>query len=139
MWAPFGKRLSDSRIGMVTSAGAYVVDAQPSFDLERERREPTWGDPTWRAIPHDSAQGELGMAHLHVNGADALADHEVVLPLRALDALVADGEVAAAAESHVSVMGYQEAGLRGWRQETAPAIVDHFARQGVDGVVFAPV
>ena len=43
-----------------------------------ERREPTWGDPTYRVIPHLCPQ-PLAMNHLHVNTADVLADRNVAL------------------------------------------------------------
>jgi hypothetical protein len=36
-------------------------------------------------------------------------------------------------------MGYQEAGLEGWRRETAPAVVDLLRDDGVDGLILAPV
>jgi hypothetical protein len=47
--------------------------------------------------------------------------------------------VGAAAPAHVSVMGYQEAGLDRWRHETAPAVVALLQDQRTDGVVLAPV
>jgi D-proline reductase (dithiol) PrdB len=139
VWSPFEPRLSEATVMLVTSAGLYRRGEQPSFDGDRERREPTWGDPSWRLIPRATEQGELAMMHLHVNPDDVLADHEVALPLRALDRLVADGIVGASAPTHVSVMGYQAAGLRAWRERTAPAIVDVARGDGVDGVVLAPV
>ena len=139
VWAPFEKRLADTRIALLTSAGLHVLGEQEPFDADRERREPTWGDPTWRAIPHSAPQGGLGMTHLHVNDADVLADHEVALPARALDGLVADGVVGSATEHHVSVMGYQEAGLEVWRKQTAPEITSLLRDEGADGVVLAPV
>jgi hypothetical protein len=79
------------------------------------------------------------MSHLHVNSADVLADRNVALPVDLLDDFVAEGQVGAAARSHLSVMGSQEAGLRIWREETAPALVELFRDQGCDGVVLAPV
>ena len=139
VWAELQPRLADASVAMVTSAGLYRRGEQESFDLEGEKRNPFWGDPTWRAIPQSVAQGQLAMAHLHVNDADVLADHGVALPTRALADLVADGQVGAAAAEHVSVMGYQEQGVDVWRRETAPAIVEHLRGQGVDGVVLAPV
>ena len=51
VWAPFDKRLQDSRIALLTSAGLYVKKSQSPFDLDRERAHPAWGDPSWRAIP----------------------------------------------------------------------------------------
>jgi D-proline reductase (dithiol) PrdB len=125
VWAPFERRLSDSTIALVSSAGLDVRDRQEPFDADRERREPTWGDPSWRAIPADAPQGALGVTHLHINTADILADHEVALPARALGGLVEDGVVGGSSRTHISVMGYQEAGLRVWRAETAPAMIEH--------------
>jgi hypothetical protein len=138
VWAPFEKRLADSTVALLSSAGLYVEATQPSFDLERERDEPLWGDPTWRAIPSATKQGELGMAHLHLNPADTLADHEVSLPLRTLDALVTDGVVGASSPTHYSVMGFQAAGLEGWRESTAPEIVERLRAENVDALVLAP-
>lgn len=138
-WAPFGKRLAEASVALVTSAGLHTADQAP-FDLERERREPAWGDPSYRAIPAAARTGDLGMAHLHVNDADVRADQEVALPLAALQRLVDEGVVGAAAPQHVSVMGYQgQGGLDAWRDETAPAVVELLRAQGTDGAVLAPV
>jgi len=139
VWADFVPRLADARIALVTSAGLYLKDAQPSFDGERERNEPTWGDPTHRVLPSDVASGALGMMHLHVNNADVLADHNIALPSAVLDELAAEGVVGGSTAHHVSVMGYQQAGLDVWRQETAPAIAALLRDEGADGVVLAPV
>lgn len=138
VWAPFEGRLASSSIALLTSGGLFVKGEQEPFDLDRERAEPTWGDPTHRAIPHGVAEGRLGMCHSHVNTADTLADRNVSLPMDVLDDLVADGRVGSTAPSHVSVMGFQAAGLQVWRGETAPAIVELLRAQGSDGVVLAP-
>ncbi|MDQ3107375.1 MAG: glycine/sarcosine/betaine reductase selenoprotein B family protein, partial [Actinomycetota bacterium] len=138
VWAPFEKRLSGAKMALLSSAGLFVQGEQESFDLQRERGEPGWGDPSWRAIPASTAQGELGMAHLHVNDTDTTADHEVSLPLRALDALVDDGIVGASAATHYSVMGYQATGLNDWRRTTGPEIAARLRREDVDALVLAP-
>ena len=139
VWAPFAKRLAEASIALVTSAGLHVEGEQEPFDAERERREPTWGDPTHRVIPGELAGRTLGMTHLHVNPADVLADRNVALPVDVLDSLVAEGVVGAAGPDHVSVMGFQQAGLEVWRARTAPAIVEVLRDQRTDGVVLAPV
>lgn len=139
VWARFEPRLADATIALVSSAGLHVVADQEPFDLEREREDPFWGDPGWRAIPATTPGKGLGMSHLHVRNDDVLADPEIALPARALDALVDDGTVGAAAAEHLSVMGYQQAGLEAWRTDTAPAMVERLRGQGVDGVVLAPV
>ena len=35
----------------MTTAGISVEGLEPPFDAEREKREPMWGDPTYRRIP----------------------------------------------------------------------------------------
>ena len=138
VFAPSEKRLAEGTVALLTSAGVYLKDEQPPFDMDREREDPGWGDPSWRAIPRDTPQGALGMTHLHVNPADTLADHEVSLPLRTLDGLVRDGVVGASAPTHYSVMGYQQAGLEEWRATTAAEIVARLREEQVDALCLAP-
>jgi hypothetical protein len=138
VWAPFEKRLSESRIALLSSAGIYLKGQQPSFDLEREQSHPDWGDPTWRAIPSSAGGGELGVAHLHINDEDILADPEIALPMRLLDELAGEGVVGGAVAHHVAVMGFQDRGLRDWHDTTAPEIVAHLREQGADALILAP-
>lgn len=142
VWAEFEPRLSDARITLLTSGGLYLGDEQEPFDGERERREPTWGDPTYRLIPHGVEQDRCAMMHLHVDNDAVLADRNIALPDAVLDELAADGVVGGATDQHVSVMGYQgygEDALGAWREETAPAIVEHLRDMRTDGIVLAPV
>jgi D-proline reductase (dithiol) PrdB len=138
VWAPFEKRLAEAKVALLTSAGLYLKATQPSFDGEREKREPTWGDPTWRAIPAGVTTAQLGMMHLHLNSADVLADHDIALPTTVLAELVREGVVGAASDRHISVMGFQQAGLEAWRGTTAPEIAAALREEGADGVVLAP-
>ena len=139
VWAPFEARLADASIALISSAGLSLEGEQPPFDVEREKREPSWGDPTHRVLPHALGDRQLAMNHLHVNSTDVMADRNVALPVDVLDELVAEGRVGSAAPSHVSVMGYQEFGLQVWKDTTAPAIVELLRAQGSTGVVLAPV
>src|SRR5206468_955111 len=106
---------------------------------ERERAEPTWGDPSYRVLPSSLAGATVGMTHLHVNNDDVLEDPEIALPAAGLAALVASGRAGAVADRHYSVMGYQEAGLAGWRTQTGPAIAGHLRDDRADGLILAPV
>jgi len=129
--------LGQSRIGLLTSAGLYLK-SQPTFDVERERANPEWGDPTWRLIPAGAEPADLAMAHLHVNDADVLTDPEIALPARMLEQLVTEGVVGSATPEHVSVMGYQERALEVWRDKTAHELVAHLRDQAADGLILAP-
>jgi D-proline reductase (dithiol) PrdB len=139
VWAPFGKRLTESRIALLTSAGLYLKSTQESFDLEREQTHPEWGDPTWRRIPAATVRSDLAVAHLHINDADLVADPEIALPASALDRFATDSVIGSATPDHLSVMGYQERSLEGWREKTAPELIAHLRDQNADGLILAPV
>ena len=138
VWAPFEKRLASSRIALLSSAGIYVKSSQPTFDVERERANPEWGDPSWRSIPSAVDPADLEVAHLHISHEDIRSDPEVVLPIRTLDELVSERVAGSAADEHISVMGYQERSLEGWCQETAPQLIARLRDQQADGLVLAP-
>jgi hypothetical protein len=138
VWVPFQKRLAESRIALLTSAGIYLKRSQLRFDLEREQADPEWGDPSWRAIPAGATPEELEIAHLHINDEDLLSDPEIALPMHLLGELVTEGVVGTTADEHVAVMGYQDRSLRDWREKTAPEVIAHLREQGVDGLILAP-
>jgi D-proline reductase (dithiol) PrdB len=138
VWAPFAKRLAESRIALLTSAGVYLKQSQPAFDLEREQANPEWGDPTWRAIPATATPEQIAVAHLHINDEDILADPEIALPMHLLEQLAGEGVVGGAVANHIAVMGYQDRRLTDWHATTAPEIVAHLREQGADAVILAP-
>jgi D-proline reductase (dithiol) PrdB len=138
VWTPFAKRLSESRIALLSSAGLYLKASQDAYDLERERARPEWGDPTWRAIPASADPAELGVAHLHINDEDLIADPEIALPMRGLEQLVEDGVIGGTVAQHMTVMGYQDRHLEVWRETTAVEISAYLREEGADGVVLAP-
>jgi D-proline reductase (dithiol) PrdB len=138
VWAPFEKRLAQSRIALLTSAGIYVKPTQPPFDLEHEKAHPSWGDPTWRAIPATSSPSDLGVAHLHINDEDLVADPEIALPMHVLAEFAGDGVIGGAASNHIGVMGFQDRRLRDWHRTTAPEIVAFLRDQQTDGLILAP-
>ncbi len=55
-FTPLGKPLEQCRFALVTTAGIYHKGKEPPFDAEREKREPMWGDPSFRRIPGRSGR-----------------------------------------------------------------------------------
>jgi len=49
-WTPLAKPLNQTTLALVTSAGVSLK-TDPPFDMEREKREPLWGDRSYREIP----------------------------------------------------------------------------------------
>jgi len=135
-WAPMTKRLGDATIALIATAGVACRD-DPPFDQERERRDPWWGDPTYRAIPADSTQRDVRLCHLHIDTRFGEEDLDVVLPMRRLRELADEGFVGRAADTHYSIMGYQ---LRPQvlEVETAPALVRELKAGGVDAAALVP-
>jgi D-proline reductase (dithiol) PrdB len=138
VWAPFEKRLAESRLALLTSAGLYLKQSQPAFDLEHEQTHPNWGDPTWRTIPSAAAAADIGVAHLHINDEDLLADPEIALPMHLLGQLASEGVIGSTVADHLAVMGFQDRRLADWRQATAPELVARLRDQAADGLILAP-
>jgi hypothetical protein len=138
VWAPFEKPLAEATLAVLSSAGIFLPDTQESFDVERERREPHWGDPSWRAIPRDVSQDRIDAAHLHINTEHVKRDVGVALGLRALAALEADGVIGRLATENYSVMGFQQAGCEVWQSKTGPEIAGRLRDAAVDALLLAP-
>lgn len=138
VWAELKVPVSEARVALLSSAGMFLPASQAPFDVEREKAEPEWGDPTYRLIPSDTSQGDIDAAHLHINTYDVCKDVNVALPIRALHQLVERGVVGGSADEHISVMGYQQDGADVWRDEIGPEIAAMLRSKEIDALVLAP-
>ena len=136
-WTPLNRPLDQCCFGLVTSGGLYHQGHEPPFDLERERREPTWGDPSFRTLPADMEPAELGVSHFHINRDDVLADMNILMPIQRFHELAAAGRIGSLADHAYSFMGYQgiPADLTGWREVYGPQVADRMIAEGVDCVL----
>ena len=138
VWTGMTTPLSEATIALLTTAGLFLPASQASYDMDRERREPTWGDPTSRVIPRGARQAEMAFAHLHINTRDHYQDFNIALPLDRFADLEAEGRIGRLADEHYSVMGYQSDDGAAWRRETLPAITRRLKQARVDALVLAP-
>ena len=138
VWSPLRCPLPEARVALLTSAGLYLRSSQESFDLEREKREPHWGDPTYRILPQSMRQEEVDAAHLHINTRDLKVDYNVALPLRAFAALADEGTIGSLANENYSFMGFQAEGTVEWRNTYGPQVAERLKQQQVDALVLAP-
>lgn len=136
-WTPLRKPIEECRFSLVTTAGLYVKGEQEPFDLERERREPTWGDPTYRAIPADVRQEQIGVAHLHINPEDIEQDVNILLPVHRFQELAESGEVGSLAPHSYSFMGFQQDNSE-WRERYGPEVAQRMVEEEVDAALIAP-
>lgn len=139
-WTPLERPIAESTVGLVTSAGFYLPQRQQPFDLDRERRTPTWGDPTYRAIPASVDLQDLAVSHLHLSTADLERDPNIALPMQRFQELAARGEVGRLAEEHYSFMGYQgyPPDTSAWRERYGPEIAQRLLDNGANAVLLTP-
>ena len=135
-FTPLAKPLRECTIALVSTAGIARNDDQP-FDQERERRDPWWGDPSFRVIRLGTTEQDVRVYHLHIDPRFGQADLDVLLPMRRLSELAHAGLVGQSASRHYSLMGYilDPTVLV---EETAPAIADEMRADDVDAVALVP-
>src|SRR5262249_60710298 len=101
---PLAKRLRECTVAFLSTAGIARNDDRP-FDQEGERRDPWWGDPSFRRIPFGTTEKDIRIYHLHIDPRFGEADLDVVLPMRRLAELAGDGVVGRPAPTHYSTTG----------------------------------
>jgi D-proline reductase (dithiol) PrdB len=132
-WSPPRVPLAQASVALVTSAGVHLKRDQP-FDM----RNPD-GDASFRAIPGDTALGDLTITHDYYD--HRAADHDVncVFSLERLRELAAARQIGRVAPRHIGTMGHiLDTEERRLVTETAPAIARLLVDDRVDYVVAAP-
>jgi len=139
-WTPLGCPLSECTFGLVTSAGLCLRESDRPFDVERERQNPTWGDPSFRIIPSDIEIGAVAASHLHFNTADVEADFNIQLPIHRFLTLVEERRIGGLAASNYSFMGFQgfPPDTTEWEKRYGPEVAEAFLNEDVHCVLLTP-
>ncbi len=137
VWTPLRKPLSQSRLSIVSSAAVARLD-DPPFDAEGERRNPWWGDPSYREIPAGTRTSDARLWHLHIDTRPGEQDLDCVMPLERAGELAAKGWLGELAATHYSFMGYL---LRPetFLETSVPAMIERMKAEEVDVVLLVPV
>ncbi len=135
-WTPLAKSLSSASVALVTSAG-ISLKSDPPFDMEREKREPLWGDRTLREIPRETTEETIDANHLHINTDYVKQDINVMLPLRRMEELEQEGFIGHLADTAYSFYGFQ------WENtdflaEAIEPMSKKMKKEGVDAVFLTP-
>jgi hypothetical protein len=138
VWANLTIPLTNARVALLTSSGLYLKDQQPSFDIQSERENPLWGDPTFRELPRDVTQDQIAASHLHLNTRDFYIDFNIAFPLRRFAEFEAEGRIGSLADINYSFMGYQEDGAPEWRSTQGPQLIQRLREQEVNALILAP-
>jgi D-proline reductase (dithiol) PrdB len=136
-WTPLSKPVKECTVALISSGGIALQTDSP-FDQAGERRNPWWGDPSYRVVPQTATEHDVELYHLHINPHFAKQDLNCLFPLQRLHELEEVQEIGRAAPRHYSFMGYI---LRPKTllEESTPAIVRHLRSDDVDVVVLVPV
>jgi D-proline reductase (dithiol) PrdB len=136
-WTRLRKPLVECRVALVSTAALALRDDTP-FDQEGERRNPWWGDPSFRVLPRDTRTGEAVSWHMHIDISVPERDLDAVMPLARLAELEEEGFVGSSAPSHYSFMGYILK-PKELLETSTPAIIEQMKNEDVDAVVLVPV
>jgi len=135
-WSPMKKPCREATFSLLTSAG-ISMKGDPRFDMEREKREPTWGDPTCREIRRDVTEADINADHLHVNTGYILEDMNVILPLLRFAEFEEEGVIGGLAPTNYSYYGFQMEPATLLR-EHLPGVAARMREEGVDAVLLTP-
>jgi hypothetical protein len=105
-WTPMSKPLSQTTIALATSAG-ISLKKDPPFNMEREKREPLWGDRSFRMIPRGTTEKDIEVNHLHINTTHIKQDINVILPLARMAELEKEKVIGRLAATAYSFYGFQ--------------------------------
>jgi D-proline reductase (dithiol) PrdB len=135
-WTPLAKPLSEATLALVTSAG-ISLKTDPPFDMEREKKEPKWGDRSFRIIPRETTGTDINVNHLHIKTGWITQDINVILPLARMSELEREGSIGRLAPTAYSFYGFQWESID-FLTEAIKPISERMKKEGVDAVVLTP-
>ncbi len=135
-WTPLSKPLNKTNFTLITSAGISLKTDTP-FDMEREKREATWGDRSFRPIPAGTTAADIDVNHLHINKDFILQDINVILPLARMKELEKEGIIGRLAPTDYSFYGFQWQSTE-FLTEAIQPIAEKMREEGVEAAILTP-
>ncbi len=127
---PLEKPLSECRIGMMSTSGAYVKGQQAYFYKD---------DTSTRAIPKLTPKDDIHFSHITENYLEnPRKDPDCIVPLTALRRLEDEGVIGELAPNVFSCMGgvYSQ---RRVNEELLPELLANFRAQEIDAAFLVPM
>ena len=135
-WTPLIKPLKQMTIALVTSGG-ISLKSDPPFDMEREKREPLWGDRSFRILPRETTEKDIDVNHLHINTTYIKQDINVILPLTRMAEFEKEGIIGRLAPSAYSFYGFQWQNTHFLKEAIEP-ISKKMKLEAVEAVLLTP-
>ena len=130
-FTPLVKPLAESRLALLTTAGAHLDDQEP-FHVETVA-----GDSSHRILPDDLDPSRLRFTHTHYDTSSAEQDPNCVFPIDRLHELVEGGRVGEASPVHIGMMGFNPDPTP-IKDELAPRVAEVLHDAEVDVAVMVP-
>jgi hypothetical protein len=127
-----GVDLSQSRLVLITSAGSYLGESREPYDAGD-----LLGDYTIRTYPSSTPLSALAIAQEHYDHKAVNTDRQVLIPLRHLEDMVAEGVIRELSPSVISFHGYQPDATR-TISETIPLVVAAAKKEGAQAALLVP-
>jgi len=135
-WTELKRPLKELTFSLMTSAGINVK-SDPPFDMEREKREPMWGDPTCREVPKDVTETDIDVNHLHINTSYIKQDINVMLPVKRFKEFEEEGIIGRLAPTCYSYYGFQLDASE-LLEKALPRVAAKMSEEGVEAVLLTP-
>jgi len=127
-----GLDLRAARLVLISTAGGYLKEHQEPFEAAHPL-----GDYSLRIFPTSTTFDQIAFAHEHYDHRAVNEDPEVLLPLRHLEQMHAEGEIGCLSDAVISLMGYQPDVTR-VLDETIPAVISTASDMHADAALLVP-
>ena len=129
-WTPWTKKLSESKVAMVSTAGLHLRGDEP-FGV---------GDQTFRVIPSNTGTSEIIMSHYSIgwDHTGFYKDLNLAFPMDRLREMEQASAIGSMARDFYSFMGAQRE-PRKMLEETGPDVARRMKAEGVDLVFMVPI
>ena len=135
-WAPLKNPIRETKFTLMTSAG-ISMKSDPAFDVEREKREPEWGDPSSRQIPAWAGTEDIDVNHLHINTDYIKQDINVIFPVTRFQEFEKEGIIGQLAPNCYSYYGFQPDPTE-LLESTMPKVTAQMLAEGVEAALLTP-
>ena len=129
-WTPWTKKLPESKVAMVSTAGLHLRGDKPFGG----------GDQSYRVIPSGARTKDIIMSHTSIgwDHTGFYKDLNLAFPMDRLRELEQRSVIGSIAQDYYSFMGAQREPIK-MLEETGPDVARRMKAEGVDAVFMVPI
>jgi len=131
-WTPYTGDPAAQTFAVITTGGLYLKESQPPFDTESIH-----GDPSFREIPKQVRQQDLGIAHAHYDHSLAEEDFNTIFPINRFRELEREGILGNVVDTNYSFSYINN--IVPLLTKSVPELLSHLKAKKVDVLFLVPV